>query len=163
MNTIASPFLARFTAVASRAKSLLDRLPYPVFIAFAVLLALGISLMVLSPRLYLLLGRPEPNTFEWNRALNFLKQVQDPFHAEVEPALRWRLAPALLGRLLHLPGYTAFLVPWAGLLAALSYTTALAESRLRNRLDALLLVVLVGTLAAVQSITMAQQWLFTLL
>lgn len=152
----ASPSLvARLDAAAGTARAWLDRRSRAVFVTFAVALSLAVSLTVLSPRIFLLFGAPLPGTFEWDRGLSFLAQVRDPFNATVEPALRWRLAPALLGHLLHLPGYAAFAVPWAGLLAVLAYTTALAEARLRDRLDALLLVVLVGTLAAVQSITMA--------
>lgn len=133
----------------------LDRRSRLAFLAFAVALSLAVSLTVFSPRLFLLFGAPHPGTFEWDRGLSFLAQVRDPLHASVEPALRWRLAPALLGHLLHLPGYAAFAVPWAGLVAVLAYVTALAETRLGDRLDALLLVMLVGTLAAVQSVTMA--------
>lgn len=148
-------FVARFDAAAAIARAWLDRRSRAGFVAFAVALSLVASLTVLSPRLFLLFGAPYPGTFEWDRGLSFLAQVRDPFHATVEPALRWRLAPALLGHLLHLPGYAAFVVPWAGLIAALVYTTALAETRLRDRLDATLFVVLVSTLAAVHSITMA--------
>lgn len=149
------PLAARLDAAAGTARAWLDRRSRAGFLAFAVVLALGVSLTALSPRLFLLFGAPYPGTFEWDRGLSFLAQVRDPFHAAVEPALRWRLAPALLGHLLHLPGYAAFAVPWAGLVAVLAYATALAETRLGDRLDALLLVMLVGTLAAVQSITMA--------
>lgn len=154
--TAATPSLvSRLDAVAATARAWLDRRSRGAFIGVTVALSLAVSLTVLSPRLFLLFGAPYPGTFEWDRGLSFLAQVRDPFDAPVEPALRWRLAPALLGHLLHLPGYAAFAVPWAGLVAALAYTTALAETRLRDRLDSLLLVVLVGTLAAVQSITMA--------
>lgn len=149
------PLLIQLEGLALRGRAWLNQRGRGTFVALSVAAALGLSLFCLSPRLCILLHEPYPGTFEWDRALNFLAQVRDPFHASVEPALRWRIAPALLAHLLHLPGYAAFIVPWAGLVLALAYAAKLAEARLRDRLDALLLVTLLGTLAAVQSVTMA--------
>jgi hypothetical protein len=148
-------FWSRLDGTCSAVRHRLDRMTLPVFVFATVILALGISLSVLTPRLFVLLGPPFPGTFEWDRGMNFIKQVADPFNAEIEPALRWRLAPALLGYFTGLRGYGAFAIPWVGLIAAFVYMAVLAERRMRDRLDAVLLVVLAGTLAAVQSVTMA--------
>lgn len=150
-----APFLHCVDSLLDRARRKLSALSVPGFIAASVLLCLIVSITVMSPRLYMLFDEPSAGRFEWARALNFIKQVEDPLDAEVEPALRWRLAPALLGHALNLQGYSALVVPWIGLFAALSYAAALSAARMRDRLDALLLVVLIGTLAAVQSVTMA--------
>lgn len=155
MHASVKSFLSRLDGIFFGVRERLDRMTLTTFVVVTVILAIGVSLTVLTPRLFVLLGPPFPGTFEWDRGMNFIKQVADPFNTEVEPALRWRLAPALLGYFSGLRGYAAFVIPWVGLLAAFVYMAVLAENRMRNRLDAFLLVVLAGTLAAVQSVTMA--------
>jgi hypothetical protein len=127
----------------------------PTYALVVLATTLGLSLFFFCPRLCLLLGPPYPGTFEWDRGLNFLAQSQDPFHAQVEPALRWRLAPPLAAHILQLRGYWPFIVPWIGLAAMLLYGLHLAGRYFQNRLDAALFSLFTGTLAAVSSVTMA--------
>ncbi len=54
---------------------------------------------------------------EWSRADGFLKQCQDPFRQDVEPAVRWRLLPPLVCRALGLKGNAPLAFCWAGLAA----------------------------------------------
>lgn len=85
-----------------------------------VLLALGLSLLFFSPRLWLM-GRFEPGTTQWARAHTFLQQCEDPFRRDVEPAMLWRMLPPMVAHYLHLPGRTPLVLPWLGLLALLGY------------------------------------------
>ena len=155
MSSIQVEFHQRLDANFRLIRKWLGQLPIATFASLAAAVSLFLSLLTLTPRLFILLGDPMAGTFEWDRGMLFIAQVQDPFHAIVEPALRWRIAPALLGHVLHLSGYASLIVPWLGLIMALVYATILSEARLQDRLDAMLLVTLLGTLASVQSITMA--------
>ena len=65
----------------------------------AALASLAIVLMFHSPRLWLLLHE-NPGTFEWDRALVYLKQCQAPFRLDIEPAMRWRWFPQIFVYLL---------------------------------------------------------------
>ncbi len=83
-----------------------------------------------SPHLWIM-REPMPGSYEWSRALGFLKQCEAPFTRDVEPALHWRLLPPLVAHALGLEGRLAFLLPWAGIVAFLSYLAVL----LRRSLD----------------------------
>ncbi len=130
----------------------LARLGRAQFLAFATLVALGASLVFFCPKFWLM-GSPRVGTFEWDRALTFLHQCRDPFANDIEGAMRWRFLPALVARGLGLSGWSALLIPYVGLVTLFVYWTATAERLLRNRLNALLLTILLGTTGAVISIT----------
>ena len=122
------------------------------FVAVSTLLALGLSVAFFSPKFWLM-DHPRPGTFEWDRALTFLQQCRDPFAPEVERAMRWRLLPPLVAHWLGLPGWTPFLISYAGLIALVAGWCAAAERLLRDRLAALLLTLALGTTGAVISVT----------
>lgn len=147
--------LSRLDLRLAHARAWLERRAPAIFILGTVALALALSLLFLSPRLFVFLGEPRTGTYEWDRATHFLAQAEEPLSAPVEPALRWRLAPALLAHVLQLRGNWALIVPWTGLAAALAYLAALGAVRLRDRLDATLLVLLVGTFGCTQAVTMS--------
>ncbi len=92
--------------------------------------ALALSLLLFAPRLWLL-RTYRPGTFEWDRAHSYLRQCEDPFRRDLEPAMRWRLLPPLVCHTLGLRGLPALAVPWLGVLAATGYVVLL----LRRRLD----------------------------
>jgi len=94
------------------------------------LLALGLSVLFFAPRLWLM-QEPAPGSFQWDRALTFLRQCSEPFRRDIEPAMLWRLLPPLVAHTLHLPGKLPLVLPWLGLLAATTYVAIL----LRRRLD----------------------------
>lgn len=94
------------------------------------LLALGLSVLFFAPRLWLM-QEPVPGSFQWDRALTFLRQCDEPFRRDIEPAMLWRLLPPLVAHSLHLPGKTPLVLPWLGLVAATAYVAML----LRRRLD----------------------------
>jgi hypothetical protein len=73
-----------------------------------------------SPKFWLL-RIPLPGTFEWSRAITFLQQSAAPFDlaAVAEPAMRWRILPALAAHILHLGSSAAWAVPHLGLAALL--------------------------------------------
>lgn len=94
------------------------------------LLALGLSLLFFAPRLWLM-QEPVPGSFQWDRALTFLRQCEEPFRRDIEPAMLWRLLPPFVAHMLHLPGRTPLALPWLGVVAATVYAAVL----LRRRLD----------------------------
>lgn len=113
------------------------------FALTGTLLALGLSVLFFSPKFWLM-DHPRPGTFEWERALTFLAQCRDPFASNIEGAMRWRLLPPLLAHHLGLTGFSALLIPYAGLIA-LSSTWCLAAARFTgDRLSALLLTIILG-------------------
>jgi hypothetical protein len=101
--------------------------PRPLFAAAAAACALLVSATFYPPK-----------TQYWNsdsihreryREFAFLKQCQDPFRRDVEPAVRWRLFPPVACHALGLTGKSAQAFCWAGLAI---FTFALAA-----RLDGL--------------------------
>lgn len=83
-----------------------------------------------SPHFWIM-REPMPGSYEWSRALGYLRQCEAPFTRDVEPALHWRLLPPLVAHSLGLEGRWAFLLPWAGIVAFMSYAAVL----LRRALD----------------------------
>lgn len=115
--------------------------------------ALLVSLFFHSPRLWAL-RHPMPGSTYWDRGLQFMLQVENPFGAQLTDAgLGWRLAPAWLARGLGLHGYAALLVPWLGLLLLLTLFATLVLRRLDDRWLALLGTVLLGTTSATLTVT----------
>jgi hypothetical protein len=118
------------------------------FVAFAVAAVLGLTIFVFSPRWWLM-AEPVPGSFQWARALGFIAQCEDPFRADVEPALHWRLLPPLLAHHLGLRGNNTFFIPWAGVIAFLTATAYWSSRLLPQRTSAFLLTLLVSTSSAV--------------
>ena len=93
------------------------------FIALAVGLAVAYSLFCFCPKLRLLTGPPMDGTFEWTRAITFLEQAKAPLDMSAvrEPAMRWRVLPAIVAHGLHLGPAAVWVVPWLGILACLAH------------------------------------------
>jgi hypothetical protein len=97
-------------------------------------LSLAILLVVLavfSPRWWLM-DEPRPGTFQWDRGLTYLAQVEAPFDQDIEPAMRWRPAPPLVAHTLGLSGPSAFVVPWLGVFGLTAYCLQLLWNRTGN-------------------------------
>jgi hypothetical protein len=135
----------------------LGRIPVPVFYALALATALGLSLFFFSPRL-VLFDRPRPGTFEWSRALTYLKQCEAPFRRDLEDdrAMAWRFLPPLVAYGLGLRGTAAFTVPWVGVVVLLAYACRLLLKYTGSRSLALAGTGLVATTSAV---FVPAQWL----
>ena len=142
----------RLNAILLESSARLERLPRWLFVVVSVVVSLGLSLFFFSPKFWLM-GQPWPGTFEWDRALTFLRQCQSPFDHEVESAMRWRLLPPLVAHTLGLTGFGALVIPHVGLILLLVHWTIAAERLLADRLAALLLTVVLGTTAAVITVT----------
>lgn len=122
------------------------------FNATCVTVTLSVSVAFFAPKLWLM-TYPRPGTFEWDRALSFLRQCQTPFDDNVEGAMQWRLLPPLVAHSLGMTGYSALAIPFIGVAALLSYWCRTTERLLGDRLSAALGTVIVGTTAALLSIT----------
>jgi hypothetical protein len=85
---------------------------------------LAASLFFFSPRLWLMRSYVA-GSFQWTRARTFLLQCAHPFRTDVEAAMQWRLLPPVVCRLLRLPGDTALLVPWLGVIAVTVYAAVI--------------------------------------
>lgn len=88
----------------------------PGFRVTAVIISCSIlflSICSFSPKFHIL--KDERNdTFEWYRGITFREQVADPFSAQREPAMEWRLLPALICKTLGLSGNYVFIFPYLG-------------------------------------------------
>lgn len=114
-------------------------------------LALSAVLLVLvfhSPRLWLM-DEVRPGTFQWDRALTFLSQCEDPFRADVEPAMRFRLGPPLVAYAGGLRGGHALVLPWIGVLFFLTYVAKAGLRETGSRRGAWLGTLLVASTSAV--------------
>jgi hypothetical protein len=98
-------------------------------IAACVIVCLAASLFFFAPRLWLM-RKNAPGTYQWDRARTYLKQVEDPFRRDVEPAMLWRLLPPLVAKAAGLRGNAALVLPWLGILAATGYVAVLCRRRL---------------------------------
>lgn len=113
--------------------------------------AIGVIAVVLvffAPRLWLV-AEENPGTFVWDRGTTFLAQCEDPFRTDVEPAMKWRLAPALTAYALNLPGRMAFIIPWFGVIALLGFVSNLFWCRSQNWRFTVAGTLIVGTTSAV--------------
>lgn len=94
-----------------------DILPRSLPIA---VLCLGLVVCAFSPHLWVIANRA-PDSYEWARATTYLRQCAHPFDHAVEPAMRWRLLPALIAHGLGLTGNAPLVIPWLGVLALVSW------------------------------------------
>ncbi len=123
------------------------------FVVGSVLVALGVSLCCYAPRLQVLMHEL-PGTFEWARGLDFARQCEAPFNlAAHDPALRWRLLPAVVCHGIGLRGHAAFILPWVGLLLLLGQSVLLIENRTHDRALALIVTCLVATTSGIWTVT----------
>ncbi|HOG93895.1 MAG TPA: hypothetical protein PLE80_10015 [Opitutaceae bacterium] len=88
-------------------------------------LAAGILCLLLivlfhSPRWWLLVHE-SPGTCEWDRALSYLQQCEDPFRADVEPAMHWRFVPQVFVWAVGGDRAVGLAVPWLGVVALASF------------------------------------------
>ena len=145
-------FVSAVARICEKSAARLGRWSRLRFVATSVILAIFLSLLFFSPKFWVM-TEPLPGTFEWARALTFLQQCQDPFSADVEPAMRWRLLPPLTAYVLGLRGYGALVLPYLGLLVLLAHWCTTVERFTADRLYALLATVLLATTGAVLTIT----------
>ncbi len=119
-----------------------------------VLGSLALSLFCFSPHLWVMFGPPNPATTIWARGLQFSLQCEHPLRSDLlDAGLVWRLAPAVLGHLLHLRGTASFIIPWAGLILLLFLSARLAWRLTRDPLSTWLCTSLIGTTSAVFTVT----------
>lgn len=138
----------------NRANAALERLSLASFALAATVGALGLGMLFYAPN-FVHWTRFDPHTFEWARAMGVWQQAQAPWDAAdtLEPALRWRLLPALV---IHLAGghwWAVALLPWLGLVALLGTVTVLLERRLADRFTVALVVLLLATTGTVLTVT----------
>ncbi len=93
-----------------------------------VALSLALSVFFFSPVLWIV-RQPTPGSYQWDRALTFLRQCEDPLRKDIETAMQWRLLPALASHTLRLPGYAPLALPWLGAVAATAYVAMLFRRR----------------------------------
>ncbi len=85
----------------------------------ASLVVIGVTFFFFAPHLRALAGAT-PGSYEWDRALGFLQQCQNPWDPDVEAALRWRLLPPTVAHWLGLTGKSALIIAWLGLVTLLA-------------------------------------------
>jgi|GEM_PF-2192946 len=160
---------AAFASLAARLDSggrCLTQLSPFAFAACCSFVAIAISLAFYSPKFWLL-AQPIPGTLEWSRALTFLQQSAAPFDmsAVPEPAMRWRILPALISHFLRLGSLAVWIVPHAGLFVLLGYFGAVMAHQTGDRLTGLLASMFFATTGAVITVTnllgMNDAWFMT--
>lgn len=114
-------------------------------VAFA---CLAVILLAHSPRLWLL-REYLPGTFEWDRAIEYIRQCEAPFRADVSPALRWRFVPQVFVWLLGGKQWLALLFPFLGSAALLSYIYITLRVRGHEQEHAVCLTVALGATSPV--------------
>ena len=87
-------------------------------------LGLAVVLAFHSPRWWLIAAEA-PGSLEWNRALSYLKQCENPFRTDIEPAMQWRFFPQLFVYGLGGHRWIAVAIPWVGAWVLLTYIASL--------------------------------------
>jgi hypothetical protein len=148
-----------FSGLFSQTGGLLDRLhvslmkwPYGLFLFSGVIFSLLLSILFFSPKFWLM-QEPLTGTFEWDRALTFLKQCQDPFNQNIEAAMRWRFLPPLVAHTCGLVSYNALILPYLGLALFLGYWLHLSTQLLKSRVSGILLTSLLASTSGIITIT----------
>jgi|694.fasta_scaffold00833_20 hypothetical protein len=126
----------------------INRLPIPVFLALAVIIALLLSLFFFSPR-FILWDLSRIGTFEADRANSFLQQIENPWGLKVESALRWRLLLPIFCHFLNIRGWFALSLSWLGVIVLLGQTAWIILRTTNNRWLSLTGCILVATTSAV--------------
>ncbi len=114
-------------------------------LAGIVALSLALSVFFFSPVLWVV-RQPTPGSYQWDRALTFLRQCEEPLRKDIETAMQWRLLPALAAHTLRLPGYVPLVLPWLGAVVASAYVAVLFRRRCADQR-----VILGGTLVFVST------------
>jgi hypothetical protein len=122
---------------AGTLRSRIDSWPRFLFAIAAGSLALLVCAWFFPPRTEIW-ARRDPHLQEWSRADAFLKQCEDPFRQDVEPAVRWRLLPPLVCSGLGLTGYEPLAFCALGLAAFAVVLAARLDQLTANRPWALL-------------------------
>jgi len=105
-----------------------------------------------SPRWWII-AHTSPGTFEWDRAITYLKQCEDPFREDVEPAMHWRFVPQVIVWAFGGNRAVALAIPWLGAWALLVYIYRLCR---RNQIapgTSIYLTLLLGASAPVLAST----------
>ena len=118
-------------------RSRIDSWPRLLFGVVAGSLALVVCAWFYPPRTEIWAHR-DPHLQEWSRADAFLKQCQDPFRQDVEPAVRWRLLPPLVCHVVGLTGYEPLVFCTLGLAVFAACLAARLDLLTSNRPWALL-------------------------
>lgn len=100
----------------------------PLRLTLIVGATLAVVLFVFAPRLWVF-REVAPGSYQWARATTYLQQCEDPFRTDIEPAMVWRLLPPLVCHAAGLRGQRALVLPWIGLLAAVTCAATLAARR----------------------------------
>ena len=135
--------LSRCDAACGRAGRWLDALSLPAFIVVAVAATLCLDGFFYSSRWIFV-----PNSPDWVRALEFLRQCANPAALDVEPSLRWRLLPAWTAHFLGLRGFAPLMLPGLGFLALLVALARVFARSMSDRFTALCSLALCGTTSA---------------
>ena len=85
----------------------------------AALGVIAVTVFLFAPHLWAL-TEPTPGSFEWDRALGFLRQCNNPWDPDVEAALRWRLLPPTVAHWFGLTGKSALVLAWLGIVTLLA-------------------------------------------
>ena len=101
-----------------------------------------------SPRWWIIIHEA-PGTFEWDRALSYLKQCEAPFCADIEPALRWRFVPQVFAFLLGLNRPCCLIIPWLGAWALLAFIYHQAKTKGVSAVESIYVTLVVGASAPV--------------
>jgi tetratricopeptide (TPR) repeat protein len=118
----------------------LAKVPYPVYLLGAAILAAAITVVFFCPAYSVWFGMFEPGGAmfpETNRAADTLRQLHDPFVKSLSPSNRvieWRLFFPLLGYYLRLHPVVFLALPHVGCLAALALVIHIACRELGDRL-----------------------------
>ena len=133
----------------------INRIPYPLFLSLAAVLAFIVVIYFFCPRFTLWkgLGLDTPISYsnpEVNRALATLKKTDTPFAFVTYPGkenhtINWRLLFPLLGHYLHLPRFVFLALPHLGCLMVFGFIAHLACKSTGRRLLSFGTVILMGT------------------
>lgn len=144
-----TPVVAPTGKISAFLTSMADRPLLAGLLCFAVILVFH------SPRWWLMI-REAPGTFEWDRALTYLRQCTAPLSENVEPAMRWRFVPQVFVWLLGGSRALALTIPWLGAWALLAFLHRLAR---RHGADALVALCMTITLGASAPLLVSTGWL----
>lgn len=125
----------------------LGRLGNPQFYSLCMVLPILYSLFFFSPKINLWLGPPLDGTYEWSRALTILEQSKSPLEiASVrEPAMKWRVLPALVSHFFDLGITGLYLLPWIGICLLLGTSAGFLSLFIRDRVSILLVLLILST------------------
>ncbi|BAY92057.1 MULTISPECIES: hypothetical protein [unclassified Tolypothrix] len=126
----------------------LEQQPLLIFLAFTVIVSLSVSVFFFSPR-FILWDLNQIGTFETDRANSFLHQIENPWAADVESALRWRLLIPVFCHFFNIRGWFALSLSWLGVIVLLAQTAWIILRTTNNRWFSFTGCILVSTTSAV--------------